>query len=646
MFCFTPTFSPTQIKADRSTRLRFIGSTHDDCSLIMVNTTSHTSIQLVTRNGENKTAISFHKYCDLVNADLSYDKELMHITERIPSPKGFAFISSVYHIFSSRKSIEFKSELPIQGYFLPECKNGSYQMIHVVGPRLTHLKISIGSKSVEIEKIKGGIHIRNTITYSINRMNDISKLSVIYIDDKSQKLSHFAFDSQGVTSKPPITISVHEHSSLPFELSLDPRAEKHFNFFSFGSKRIFIGNFNQVFCVIQQLFFDIKHDMSFQVSLYPKLFNETITISGVAPDFPLCFYSINSLIFVFVPNHFMCMIDLNDNPPTIITLPQFFSQTICSPISSSIPIHDSLIDLHHFSIFSLSFDFSGMTNYLPCFYDACWKPLALIAVRIGQSTILSQIIHLLEYKLDVCSISNFIHEMYRLISLFEKKIPIPVKHDLTRSHSAVNPNNRKADPHSLPVQQKLLPREILQDMDIEFPSASGLTRIHSFRQIVNSIRRDCKTPEEAADKALSKLTDQNSFSLMVRKALDLWIGSYSPSKLAILTISLAMHNEAIFYNQPAVPCLKEEIYSLSEEMCSTSIRRMFNTTGFYSLSMASNKIKDSQCDYWRKKFGCSSLLDSFKETTPSSSVIRRKNASSDASDSISPFGHEIEIEVQ
>ena len=165
MLKYVDVFRPARLKDEKSVRCRVLGATYDNKLLMLVNTTSQTSVEEVSSKGESTTVISFKKYIDIVSAHLSEDHELCHLTERIPSPKGFSFISTIYHIFGNAKSKEIQYDSPIDGFFLPGSANGVYQMIHVIGNRLTHLKITISKRSVEMEKLRGGIHIPNLISF-------------------------------------------------------------------------------------------------------------------------------------------------------------------------------------------------------------------------------------------------------------------------------------------------------------------------------------------------------------------------------------------------------------------------------------------------------------------------------------------------
>ena len=120
MLGFTEFFPKNGFRAQKGTRCRIVGETGSKSVLYMVNNSKQTLIEVVSADGESITALQFNEYIDVINADLSPDIELLHITKRITSSKGFAFSSILYHIHSSAKSREIISDKPIYSFFIPD----------------------------------------------------------------------------------------------------------------------------------------------------------------------------------------------------------------------------------------------------------------------------------------------------------------------------------------------------------------------------------------------------------------------------------------------------------------------------------------------------------------------------------------------
>ena len=149
MFKIIPQF---EINANPTTTRRFLGHTFNDSVLILLSSSNKTSVELYDSDFQQKTVISFNKKMDIISADLTHDREMVHLTERVESSGKFTFISSVYDLNKFSRSKVFKCSSPIIGYFLPGEIMGHYHMLHIVGNDVNHVMVYMEKHNVLVKK--------------------------------------------------------------------------------------------------------------------------------------------------------------------------------------------------------------------------------------------------------------------------------------------------------------------------------------------------------------------------------------------------------------------------------------------------------------------------------------------------------------
>ena len=636
MLLFTEVFRPQRLKEEKYTRCRVLGATYDEKFLILLNSTSQTSIEAVSRDGLSTTVISFKKYIDIVSAHLSHDHELIHITERIPSPKGFSFVSRIYHIFGNAKSNDITSDQPIDGFFLPICSpKGVYQLIHIIGNRLTHLKITIQKTSVVYEKLRGGLHIPNLLSYHYNFHE--SMLTAIYSNEKTVLLQIFRMNPQSIDSNDPIHINVMQKSHLPPELALNPLAQLHLPYFHNANNRFYVYSRGNKTCVIQQIFEGPESNLSFCVSAYPQTFNQFITAPNVRADIPICFARFESIIILFVPNLFLCIIDAALSPPSITVLPRILAYSVCSNCSSTLPMDNTIVDLDNSTFYQISIDFSKLVPFANLMDQSMWYAFALIIFRVGRSETLAELINLLVLKNDIDDAQSFFRTLLANYSMPSRFNKMPTRSKSLNIHQSLSQKvigsmpPRLDRPPSTPIHPKpKMPsniREIVEEIELEFPSSGKISRRHAFKKAVKALmdKKIRRSVETAATKALVFLRRQNEAALMIRDALDIWLKKFSPDEFWQMTIKFIIQNEAVFASFPYIPCLKEELGILGDTLCSKPIRKKFEAVGI----MPPSEQPDEDSLYWQERLNLSRSSSSDSTTSTSSRVFHKKDNDSD-----------------
>ncbi|EAX91468.1 hypothetical protein TVAG_276870 [Trichomonas vaginalis G3] len=621
MLKYVDVFRPARLKDEKSVRCRVLGATYDNKLLMLVNTTSQTSVEEVSSKGESTTVISFKKYIDIVSAHLSEDHELCHLTERIPSPKGFSFISTIYHIFGNAKSKEIQYDSPIDGFFLPGSANGVYQMIHVIGNRLTHLKITISKRSVEMEKLRGGIHIPNLISYHFDY--NLCTLIAIYSNDKSVFMSVFNMLSQNFDSEPPIHVNVMQTSKLPHELALNPLSHLHLPYFHNANNRFYVFSHNNKRCVIQQLFNGPETHLSFCVSTYPQVFNHIINAPNISSDVPLCFARFDSIVIVFVPNNYICAIDAFLTPPSITVLPKCLANSFCSICSSTLPLENNIVDLDTGSIFNIELDFSKLIPFAPALDQSTWYSFALIIFRVQRADYLSQMLNLLVLINDVDTVQTFFSALLNNYSMPSRFGRVAVRSrsgavsSFTKTVVPLRPPSHPSFRSSIGLSCK----EEVEEIEKEFPSCGVVSRKKAFRHAVKSLieKKGSNQIEISAKKALNFLRKQNEGALLIRDSIDLWINTFHPDDFWKMTIMFVLQNEATFQSFPFIPCLKEELGILGDALCSKPMRQKFESVGI----MPPSEDPGPDSSYWKDRFSLSGSSSSDSTITTSSRVFHR-----------------------
>jgi hypothetical protein len=154
-------------------------------------------------------------------------------------------------------------------------------------------------------------------------------------------------------------------------------------------------------------------------------------------------------------------------------------------------------------------------------------------------------------------------------------------------------------------REKQLPNivfEHIAELDAEFPSADGRSRMVAFRTLLGAFLngRQGKAVGAAARRAIEELHRQNKAALVLREAIDLWIHDFSPPVFRQLTYGIAFHSETVTGSFPAVPCLKEELSPMIVDFCPRPIAYAL-ARGVMSGTVAMSDEELNQVLWWKER---------------------------------------------
>lgn len=600
--------------------IRVVGVTLDKKFLILSNSATESSIEKVSPEGDSVTVISFNKKIDIINASLSHDNEICHITEKIDNGKTIKFVSSFYSIFQSAKSNEITADVPIEGFFLPITNSKNiYQMIHIIGKRLTHLKITLKKKHIDVEKIRGGLHLQNLISFDYNHEKE--NLTVIYSNDDSQYLSIFGFKSQTIEELLKYKIFIMETSVLPYDVALCPASRQSLPYYHLTPNRIYVYTNNKKSVIIQQLNSNTYQHLSFCVSSYPDAFNQVIQVPSVSADMPICFANFNSIIIVYITNTYFCIIDADLRPAHITVLPKILATSICYYVSVSLPIENTLIDINSRQIYSVAIDFSCLFPYYKIIDDCIIYAFALFINSNLDSKYLSDILELLRLTGEIHHTQIFFQTLFQKLAMPTQGI----KSQKSRSHTTLaqyyknmQQKGERLPPSSAKIGFPAYIRETLESIEADFPSSGPISRRSAFRLAVKALheKKVWRESEKNAKKAIKFLEKQNRATVMIREALDIFEKRYKPPNEWLINVEIIIATEASFISFPTIPCLSSDIATLGLEMFSKPLRQKFESAKI----MTPFEQSKEEVYFWKDRMniaGSSGLTTSTSSSTAS-----------------------------
>ena len=420
MINFSPCYETNRKREEKQVKYRILNEFRSNNFIMSINTPKSTFIDIVEENGEYENIYKFDRYLDLVSASLSSDKELLHYVERIPSKTGnFSFSSRIVHIKTGKSTKQIKEDQPIYAIFIQKQPYSLYyHLLHFIGSKVSHITCKLGNSILETTFVRGGINIPSLIAYTYKR--ETENFIAVYSDGKTIKLSDFKFklinkNEYSIISKQPITISLELNCLLPPELAVNSLSQLNLPYFTHQKTRFFFSKYNNQYTIIYQIYEEEFESLTFVVSCFPIGFKETITIPGVPSDYLFSFIDLKTLIILFSPNTFICLIDTNSNTQNmirIINLDKKYISTIntinqlkkhsnsllsknenmnykINNLCINLPIPNHIIDINNGICYQLYFDFSNIS------YDLFQtKPYlySLLCSRLNNPLFIEQIL--------------------------------------------------------------------------------------------------------------------------------------------------------------------------------------------------------------------------------------------------------------
>ena len=325
---------------------RVLGAADTGGILISRQTQKETLIYLRQKNGQEIIALSLPKHADLINADISSDQEFVTFTERLSSKSEIFYSMWIYDIQSGIHSKEIRSKNPMLGIFVPgkDC-----QLLHYLDGRISHLAVSMHRKSIELQKMRGGIHLPEVLGMQYSKIDNI--LHVVYRSDDSTQYIRVQFPHV-VGKVVKYKVYIHEASILPPELSLYPLQSNHLSIYQPFCNRFFFQSVNDSLLFVQQLYKGSY--LRFAITLYPSTDNKVVSVRSAPPDIPISFLVRESLLFIFAPNTFLCLVDVRGHKFDVYLLPKGAAVMGASPCSTSISNSNYLVDLDSCELLSMN----------------------------------------------------------------------------------------------------------------------------------------------------------------------------------------------------------------------------------------------------------------------------------------------------
>jgi hypothetical protein len=316
------------------------------------------------------------------------------------------------------------------------------------------------------------------------------------------------------------------------------------------------------------------------VSLIPTLYCEIVAVPNVAPDIPICFIRMLDIVVGFSPNCFVCLVDLQPKRPMICVLPKPFAAGCCGLCAETIGERNLVVDLDSADIYRVGITFKSPEIYARFVDRNALRGFAVVTQRLFEPEAIADVLHLLEGNRDVLFVLSF----WRL---FFSLLPSPIPRRL------IHTNKKRRRRLSIPETT----RELVQDMEVEFPSASRQSRFDFFAYHLGQER---KPVDDACAKVLTMLKDQNNTVLVLRTSISDWIDRYHPAPFWQAVVNFALHNEAIACDCPKIPCLKQETQSTAEIPISRTARYRMRECALFQEPLGSEV---DEVRYWMERVG-------------------------------------------
>ena len=545
MINFSSCFETNRKREEKQIRHRILNEFRSNSFIMSVNTPKSTFIDIVEESGEYENIYKFDGYLDLVSASLSSDKELLHYVERIPSRSGnFSFSSRIVHIKTGKSTKQIKEDQPIYAIFIQKQPNSLYyHLLHFIGSKVSHITCKLGNTILETTFVRGGINIPSLIAYTYKR--ETENFIAVYSDGKSIKLCDFKFkllnrNENSIVSKAPIPISIENNCLLPPELAANSLSQLNLPYFTQQKTRFFFSKFNNQYTIVYQIYKEEYESLTFVVSCFPIGFKQIVTIPGVPSDYLFSFVDLKTLIIIFAPNTFICLIDTNSNTQNMIRVinldKKFIATNNCvkqlrkdsillsdhndmqkeekkiNNLCINAPIPNCIIDIENGNCFQLYFDFSCVSFDLfqtkPYLYS-------LLCSRLNNPLFIKQFLINIQKTDNQFLVLSFLQNMIHNFVFIDRK-PNLLAFDLSTSRSK---NSKKStDDQStniiqMPKSQSYFQLKNEQDLDNKkMQSISKITVHHhsSVYDLFSQKKQNSLNPQNQLNQIQSTHNQQNT----------------------------------------------------------------------------------------------------------------------------------------
>jgi hypothetical protein len=510
-------------------RVRFLGSGGDDRILISVNTPRTTEVAVLTTRDTSSVVFSVPSFLDIVAGDLSPMKNFLHLTIRVPEAAGFAFESYCVELRTLSRTAIFRSPDFATAVFLSQRLPESADLLHSTGSRLQHLRLTLKDTEIRSDRVRPGANFANVLSWAFH--SGAGRLTVLIADWRLFDL-HLA--RRMTLSSVPLWPPLQTPPSFP---ALSPKSISHLAVFGASDTRIFILRHRSKVCVVEQLH-DADADADavvFAYAVYPKQHSQIVTVRGVGAGFPICVVREVSVVIVFVPNRFVCLIDMMSPIRHFVFGPQFAASPAgdnCSLIS----VPKSLINLQSGRIwqcqinFAMAIALAGIENH---------EFIALCAARSLSIVTMTALLSVMQRRGDEIEAAIVIREFFNCV---RSRIRVE-KCDCRELETALRGS---------PICETVLGQ--LDQMDDDFPSAGVISRRDFFWWALHK-KMEGRSPEmldKVAVKIMEHQLQQNAVVTALGKALESWRAAEAPSSQWLDIIQYLIGVEVEMHSLPRV----------------------------------------------------------------------------------------------
>lgn len=564
-----------------------------------------TSIQLIRRNSAF-TVISFKQNMDIINASLSEDNELIHVTERVMSRDRRIIFKSIIH--SIHSFMQYHGDYymePIAGVFYgpPKQLAGGRSdcrynlLIFSQGnSSLSHFAVDVGSKKLVRKQMRSLPNVRwfdvaqrEALCYALqeNRSNYV--------------FSEYQLTNDGLMLSKSFKIRVTESAFLPSEFALMPNEDVKSPIYGSSHYKMYCTKHEKKLFVFYQVFNEDSF-CSFSITELQSAYTEDVVIENVPPDIPICFLKFSTLVFIFAPNSFICVVDISQKVPLIKIFPKQFAALNCGVCAISLPLENHIIDIDSNQIYYVTVCFQSPQFFSQFMDSETYNVFALICSKLLNFQNMFLVFDIIERTKNGFYESKFFKEFISVYSPNQSK-------GLYRSKSL--------DLIKFVRCPKIILDE-LNEIEKEFPSASQQTRKETFKRRMKSLR----TTENNFKKEISVLKKQNGISLFLKSVFEEWTKTSNPSFFWKFRIGFSLLNETIFADFPSVQNLKNEVQTISDEVISPTMKQFFIYEGIFDTNLLYDNHQEIR--YWNARFETnSSLLTDYikNEQSPLDSIF-------------------------
>jgi hypothetical protein len=551
MLRFSPAFQLESGASRAPHQTRILGESPSGDLLLQVNAKSGCSIELISPDGSSAGVMLFHRHVDFMSAAVSSDRSLLHVSYRLAARGGYQFNAMLYSVQRPTTFREFKGDFPFDAIFV----DSPPSLIHIAGPSVSQYAVAVVKDKFVLEKVKGGLQLSHVVSWQYDRRS-LTFWAATEFPIGIFSLHEVALSNPGA---PVVSSRVHIRRMptgvLPVELALAPTTPILLPMYRPFRTRMFTYRTGHHICVIQQLFEGVDASCAFAIDIYPDLFSRTVFVPGVSSDLPLCFIGAGSIVCVFVPNYFLCVVCFGRDAPLISMLPKQFSASVCGRCCANSPVQNHIVDLDSADVYHVSFDFSATALLHPIMTRTGWDVVAQVCASCTTVDHLSNFLRLIEVSRDASLLPAMLRAFFRYLAP-----PRPA--DARRRASGERPRTPRRIPASAAAH--------LAELDRHFPAADGGSRGAAFRALVDEFA-DARAADAAVQRAFQELNRQNQTVLCLREALELWIRAHAPRDADVMRVGLVLQSETLFARLPGVPGLREGIASMIEEEVSRPI---------------------------------------------------------------------------